>query len=251
MKKGVKITLIIGGLAVLGVGTGLAINAVKKKKKREEEERKKREKERKELQQQIENLEGTQSSSNDDCAKDVIAPLRNMNKDINNDYSEVNGVTLYPAQKSSNAIKGHKYASGYANIRNSPEVNNKTSVFDISNLIGKISSGKKIGTIIGESYDNQKPAHRWFKVKLSKKMEDCSGYTGGIFGCDEVDTGWVRADTVTFNPVKNPNCKSGFDGGYGKMVKRYKPVGVGVEVAPFYNWQLPTTNRFECGNVFD
>lgn len=203
MNKALKITLITVGLLAVGTSTYFIARAIRRKNEREEEEEKQKEENKKELEQAIDNLNSQSSngSANASCEQIFVKPDRNLNKDINNSFSDIKGVTLYPALKSSDPIKGHKYASGYTNIRNSAEVNNKTSSFDVSNLIGKVSSGSPIGKIVAESYDDQSPKHRWFKVLLAKKMEDCSGVTGGFFGCDEATVGYVRADTVSFKPI--------------------------------------------------
>lgn len=206
MNRGLKIALIVGGsLAVAGGATFFILKARRKQK-----EKKLDEKLALENQQALEQVSAgfettqsgtTQSGSSDgsvNCSPIYTEPKRNLDKDIINPLSEIKGKTIYPAQKSNDPFKGHNFASGYANIRNSAEANNKNGTFDYSNKIGKITSGNKIGTIVSETYDNHSPKHRWFKVKLAKKMEDCSGWTGGLFGCDEVTYGWVRADNVTF-----------------------------------------------------
>lgn len=199
MNKALKISLIVGGsLAVATVGVILGRKLyIKRKEKREEEERlAKQRKELEELQAGL-TVTSTGLGQSPDCSKkDRWIPKRNVNMDIINPFDEIKGATIYVAKKSDDPEKGHKYGLGYANIRNSPEVNTKTDTFDYSNKIYKEYG--KIGTIVGESYDNQDPKHRWFKVKLKKTYEDCSGWTGGLFGCDDVNYGWVRADNVTF-----------------------------------------------------
>jgi hypothetical protein len=202
MNRALKIGLIVtGGLAVAGVGTWLILKA-RNKKKEEDLDKKLADENKQQLEQISSGLGSTQSGNvqqiNANCNPQYLTPVRNLNKDVNNPYKEVKGKTIYPAKKSDDPFKGHPFASGYATIRNSAEVNNKNGTFDISNKVGTISGSSKIGTIVSEKYDNHDPKHRWFKVKLAKKMEDCSGYTGGFFGCDEVTYGWVRADNVTF-----------------------------------------------------
>ena len=225
MNRGLKISLIIGGVIVGGTGGYLAYRSIKKKKDAERDKKRLEEENKKELEESIAELGTTSSgststpSSTGKCQSKFIKPIRNMEMDINNRYSEIKGITLYPAQKSSDPSKGHNYAKGYTTLRNSAEVNTKSGTFDYSNKIGTVNNGSKIGTIIGEKYDNHSPNHRWFKVKLAEKSQDCSGWTGGIFGCDDVTTAWVRADTVTFNSQnKTPYacqieriCKGGTD----------------------------------------
>ena len=103
---------------------------------------------------------------------------------------------IRPAQKSTDPEKGHNYASGYAWLRTSPEVNNAQGYlidFNVHNKIMKVTGG--IGTVVAESWDNQNPAQRWFKVKYSGSK-----------------TGWVRSDNVTF---------TGYDKGYSTECHTY------------------------------
>ena len=199
MNKALKLSLIIGGSLVVA-GAGVIVGRklwIKRKQKKEEEERLAKQKQ--ELEQLQAGLTGTSTGvgTSPDCSKkDRWIPKRNVDQMIINPFNELKGTKIYVAQKSDDPEKGHKYGSGYANVRNSPEVNNKTGTFDISNKI--YTSDGLIGEILAESYDNQTPSMRWFKVKLWETKEDCSGYTGGIFGCDKVNYGWVRADNVTF-----------------------------------------------------
>lgn len=201
MNKALKISLIVGGsLVVAGAGflIGKKILANRRNKRDEEEALLKAKEELASLQAGL-NFQQTGLAESIDCSKkDRWIPQRDIKKDLSNPYSELKGIKLYVATKSSDPEKGHKYGLGYANVRNSAEVNNKTGTFDISNKIYKHTGSGYIGTVVSETYDNQNPKHRWFKVKLSKKREDCSGYTGGVFGCDDVYYGWVRGDNVTF-----------------------------------------------------
>lgn len=200
MNKALKLSLIIGGSLVVA-GAGVIVGRklwIKRKQKKEEEERIAKQKQ--ELEQLQAGLTGTSTGvgTSPDCSKkDRWIPKRNVDQMIINPYDELKNVGISVAQKSDDPEKGHRFGSGYANVRNSPEVNNKTGTFDISNKI--YTANGYIGYIIGESYDNQDPAMRWFKVKFSSAKEDCSGYTGGLFGCDKVWDGWVRADNVTFS----------------------------------------------------
>jgi hypothetical protein len=200
MNKGLKIGLIIGGsLAVAGAGffVGRKI-IVKRREKREEEDRLAKQKQ--DLETLQANLTGTSTGIgvSPDCSKkDRWIPNRNRNGEVINPYSELKNVALKVARKSSNPEEGSQYGLGYANVRNTPAVNNKTGTFDISNKIFKATG--YIGKVVSESYDNQSPSMRWFKVKFASAKEDCSGYTGGLFGCDKIWYGWVRADNVTFS----------------------------------------------------
>lgn len=233
MNKGLKIGLIVGGsLAVAGLGFFLGRKLwIKAREKREEEER--LNKQREELEQIQLGLSTTQTgtATSVDCSKkDRWIPKRNIDMDIINPFSEIKGITLYTAQKSDDPEKGHKYGSGYANVRNSPEVNTKTDTFDYSNQIYTHYSGA-IGTIVDEAYDNQNPKHRWFRVKLASPKEDCSGWTGGLFGltCDDVNYGWVRADNVTFTGKDtgwSTPCQTKFhcQGDYSKVTADVKKV---------------------------
>ena len=200
MNKKLKIGLIIGGsLAVAGVGffVGRKLVMKNKKKKEEEEELSKQKEELEQLQANLTTTSTGVGTSPDCSKKDRWIPNRNRNGAIINPYSEMKGVKLSVAQKSDNPEKGSKYGLGYANIRNSAEVNNKTGTLDYSNKIYKATG--VIGTVVSETYDNQSPSQRWFKVKLSSPKEDCSGLCGGwCGGCDKVYYGWVRADNVTF-----------------------------------------------------
>jgi hypothetical protein len=201
MNRTLKISLIIGGTLIVSGGLFLLGRRIVKKAKEKREEEKRLAEEREKLDELKEGLDNTSTGIgvSPDCSKkDRWIPKRNIDTDIINPFSELKGVKLYVASKSSNPEEGHSFAVGYANVRNSAEVNTKQSTFDISNLIYKHTGSASIGTVVAESYDNQDPKHRWFKIKFPAPKEDCSGYTGGIFGCDKVNYGWVRADTITF-----------------------------------------------------
>ena len=100
------------------------------------------------------------------------------------------------------------------------------------NLLGKVSVGSSIGTIVSETYDDLVPKMRWFKVKLTKKI-------------DGEQYGWVRADNVTFVPFTKK--KSSFD---GNMSEKYNTsYQLGAEVFPHSGWNL-YTNRAD-GDLFE
>ena len=222
MNKGIKITLIIvGSLAVAG---GITFGIIKnKRKKNEKKEELKKELENSQALEQIqEELESTQDTKKDD---DKIIPLRNLDKVINNSFKEIKGVKLFPAKKSNDPVQGHNFGEGFANIRETPEVNNAwTTFYDvIDNLLGKVSAGSSIGTIVSEQYDDMTPKMRWFKVKLSKAI-------------DGEQYGWVRGDNVTFQPIKKKSSKSKFEGDF---VQKYdNSYQLGADVFPHPNWMI-------------
>ena len=221
MNRGLKITLIvIGSLAVTG---GIVYGIVRKirKKKEQKEEIEKELQESQELEKLQEELESTQGSTD----TNKIIPIRNLDKVINNKFSEIKGVKLYPAKKSNDPIQGHSFAEGYTNVRETPEVNNSQGFSDLwqDNLLGKVSAGSSIGTIVSEQYDNMTPKMRWFKVKLTKKI-------------DGEQYGWVRGDNVTFQPINKKSSKSKFEGDF---VQKYdNSYQLGADVFPISNWMI-------------
>ena len=197
---------ILGGILVLGGASFFIYKNVKKSrdlKALKEEEKAQAE----QVAKLEENTQGTEST--DTKVGDKIVPVRNVDKAINNKFSDVRGVVLYPAKKSNNKIEGHPYALGYSNVRETPEVNTESAWYDpFDNLLGKVIAGQTIGKLVSERYDNLEPAMRWFLVKLNKPLNDWT-------------YGWVRADTVTFKPFVKK--KSGFSGFAGDdMVVKYK-----------------------------
>lgn len=222
MNKGLKITLIVvGSLAVAG---GITYGIIKnKRKKNEEKEKLKKELENSQALEQIqEGLESTQDTKKDD---DKIIPLRNLDKVINNSFKEIKGVKLFPAKKSNDPVQGHNFAEGFANIRETPAVDNSNEYLGLwgDNLLGKVSAGSSIGTIISEQYDDMTPKMRWFKVKLSKEI-------------DGEKYGWVRGDNVTFQPIKKKSSKSKFEGDF---VQKYdNSYQLGSDVFPHPNWMI-------------
>jgi hypothetical protein len=221
MNRGLKITLIIvGSLAVAG-GITYAIARTIRKKKEQKEEQEKELQESQQLEEINAGLDSQQPSQDN-----KITPLRNLDKVINNNFSEIRGVKIYPAQKSTDPIKGHPFAEGYAILRSTPEVNTKQAWWDfIDNEVGRVSTGSSIGTIKGEKYDDMTPKMRWFWVKLTKKI-------------GSREHAWVRGDVVTFKPfTKN---KSSFDGGF---VEKYdNSYQLGAQVFPHSNWMIGYPN---------
>ena len=216
MNRGLKITLIIvGSLAVAGGVTFAIVRSIRKKKEEEEAQKKELE-ETQQLEEINTNLESQQSTQQ----SNKVIPLRNLDKVLNNTFAEIRGVKLYPAKKSNDPAQGHPYAEGFANIRETPEVNNESAWYDpFDNLLGKVSAGSSIGTIYSEQYDNMTPKMRWFKVKLTKKL-------------DGEQYGWVRGDNVTFVPFTKK--KSSFEGDF---VQKYNnSYQLGADVFPHSNW---------------
>lgn len=222
MNRGLKITLIVVGSLALAGGITYAI-VVSVRKKREQKE--KQEKELQETEQLIEIKEGLESQQTTKPSQTTkITPKRNLDKGLNNSFNEINGVLLSPAIKSENPVEGHIYAEGFANIRETPEVNNAQGWFidfNKTNLLGKVKAGSSIGTIISEQYDELTPKMRWFRVKLTNKI-----------GNEQY--GWVRSDNVTFVPFTKK--KSSFDGSF---VEKYdNSYQLGAEVFPHSNWMI-------------
>ena len=218
MNRGLKITLIVvGSLAVAGGITYAIVRSIRKKQKEKEAQEK-------ELQetQKLEEI-NTGLDSQQSTVDNKISPIRNLDKVLNNSFNEIKGVKLYPAKKSNNPAQGHPYAEGFANIRETPEVNNESAWYDpFDNLLGKVNAGSSIGTIISEQYDDMTPKMRWFKVKLTKKI-------------DGEQYGWVRGDNVTFVPFDKKK-KSSFDGAF---VEQYdNSYQLGADVFPHSNWMM-------------
>jgi len=235
MNRGLKITLIVVGSLVVAGGVTLGIVMRSKKKKKQEKEVIKELEETKKLEEINKGLDSQQSTVVAPNVQTKIIPVRNLDKVINNSFAEIKGVTIYPASKSDNAESGHPYAEGFANVRSSAEVNNISAWYDpFDNLLGKISAGTPIGTIYSEQYDNMTPKMRWFKVKLTKKLD------GNQYG-------YVRGDNVTFKGFPKKGTKSSFG---GNMVEKYNTsYQLGAEVFPHSGWNL-YTNRAD-GDLFE
>jgi hypothetical protein len=221
MNKALKITLIVAGsLAVAGGVTFAIVRSVRKRKEQKEAQ----EKELQETQQLEEINTGLESQQT--ATDNKIAPVRNLDKVLNNSFSQIRGIKIYPAKKSTDPAQGHPYAEGFANIRETPEVNNAQGWYidaNVDNLLGKVSAGSSIGTIISEQYDDMTPKMRWFKVKLTKKI-------------DGKQYGWVRGDNVTFVPFTKKGAKSSFDGAF---VEKYdNSYQLGADVFPHPNWMV-------------
>jgi hypothetical protein len=218
MNRGLKITLIIvGSLAVAGGVTFAIVRSIRKKKKEKEAQKKELE-ETQQLEVINTGLDSQQSTKDDN-----VIPKRNLDNVLNNSFNEIKGVKIYPAKKSNDPAQGHPYGEGFANIRETPEVNNSQGLSDLwqDNLLGKVSAGSSIGTIYSEQYDDLTPKMRWFKVKLTKKL-------------DGLQYGWVRGDNVTFVPFKKK--KSSFEGDF---VQKYNNAyQLGADVFPHPNWMI-------------
>lgn len=213
------------GAVVLTTGVIVTVKIVKKRKRIAEE---------KKLQEQKENelsgiLQQSQSGQSQSAGQsDRVIPQRDaFTKSITNAFSDIKGKKLYPAKKTTDPTQGHPLALGYANLRETPEVNTESAWYDpFDNLIKKYSAGEEIGTIISEQYDDMNPKNRWFKVKMSKPC--C-----GVFS--DYTVGWVRSDNVVFRPFTKG--KSSFD---GRMIKKYDTsYPLGADVFPHSNWMQP------------
>lgn len=114
-----------------------------------------------------------------------VVPIFNEENELANDISQLRGKVLYPKRK---------YLGGwdYTNVRSSAEVNTDTGWLDPSdNLLTTIDAGTPIGTVDSDTTAIlNEHGYRWFKVNLIKGV----GFWGSIF------QGFVRADTVTFQP---------------------------------------------------
>jgi len=241
-----KKALIIGGgilvLAGIGVATGIILSKRKKKKDCEVSGGKffvkeinpitgkkgvcKKEDVEDDSGADTETGTGTGAGAGEDTGTgsgtNIISPTRNpVTKDINNSLQDIIGVTLFPAINSTNPEQGHNNAEGFINVRTSAEVNTR-------NLLERIDYPTPVGEVIGETYDNMSPKHRWFKVKLTKPK------TTYYFFIPKTHTeGWVRADYVSFR--KTTKKTSSFVG-----VQRYdNSYQLGASVFPHSNWMLP------------
>jgi hypothetical protein len=183
---------------------------------------------------------GTGTGTGAGSGTNFIIPNRNpVTRDIINPLREIMGATLYPAINSTDAVKGHNKAEGFVNVRSSAEVN--TGV--INNGIERIDYPTPIGKVIGETYDDMSPKHRWFKVKLAKP------HTTYYFFIPKTHTeGWVRADNVSF---RKRQWKTSSILGLEKYDNSYQ---LGASVFPHSNWMLPNYSsaegtQFECNDV--
>lgn len=226
MERKLKITLIIvGSLAVAG-GITLGIRQLINNKKNRKLALEKELADIQKLEEINAGLSGQATTTTTTTTNNIISPIRNLDKVLNNPFSDIKGVLIYPAKKSNDPAQGHPYAEGFANIRETPEVNNAQGFFmdaNIDNLLGKVSAGSSIGTILSEQYDDLTPKMRWFKVKLTTKL-------------DGEQNGWVRGDNVTFVPFKKKSAKSSFDGAF---VEQYdNSYQLGADVFPHSNWMM-------------
>ncbi len=230
-RKKVIIWSVVGVVSALAI-TFTIIGIRKSIRKKKDEEAKKDEEEINalKLEESSKQSEGQQEVAKKD---NTVTPSRDINRALNNNYKDLVGRVLYPAQKSSNAVEGHLGAVGYANVRTSPEVNNSQGIWDAwsDNFIVKIDAGKPIGTVLAEQNDSMSPPIRWFKVKLSNP---CCGYIS------DYTEGWVRGDTVTFKPYKKSASFEGEDAFVEKYNTSYP---LGSDVFPHPNWMLPNSQE--------
>ena len=152
MERKLKITLIIvSSLAVAG-GITLAIRQLIINKNKRKLALLKELADIQKLEELNAGLSG-QATTTTTTSNTTISPIRNLDKVLNNPFSDIKGVLIYPAKKSNDPAQGHPYAEGFANIRETPEVNNEQGwIYDlnIDNLLGKVSAGSSIGTILSE-----------------------------------------------------------------------------------------------------
>jgi hypothetical protein len=230
-KKKVIIWSIVGVVGAVGLAlTGVAIGKKIKKKKAKEKAKKKEDENLAKLEISQKQSEGQQAVT----SSGTVTPSRDINRALNNNFAELKGVTLYPAQKSSSPAEGHLGAEGFANVRTSAEVNNSQGLWDAyqTNLLYTVKTGEKIGTVIAEKSDGMSPPIRWFQVKLAKPYD-------GWFG--DYTEGWVRGDAVTFKPYKK--AKSSFEGDE-QFVEHYDTsYPLGADVFPHPNWMLPNSEE--------
>lgn len=218
-----NILIATASIAVVTGAFFLIRSRVRKKQALLEEERLNqiREEQNTSLNAQLENQQSGETITNtsNGGSKITVSPVRNYNGEVINKYHEIMGRTLYPSQKSTNPSTGHKNALGYTNLRTSPEVNNISEWYDTkTNYLGRINTGKKIGIVVGEQYDDFDPKMRWFRVKLFTpiKLEADSSvsFTSTVLNwfAEPLKYAWVRADNVTFKPYEKTEKKSSFDG---------------------------------------
>lgn len=198
MEKNKKIALIIGGIALLGTGIGLAIYFSNQKRKEEEEAKELEEALAKDRSANSPIPQGNsaptgwdaivavgQNNTSNPTISDRVTPTFNRENELSNPYSEIKGQILYPK------AKGENGGFGFANIRTSAEVNNDRGWWDFSdNFLTKISAGTPIGKVVSEvtgTFNGY--GYRWFKVWLMHKV--------GFWGTTH---GYVRGDNVTFKP---------------------------------------------------
>lgn len=247
-----KTLLMVGGgiliLGTLGVVTGIALSKRKKKKQCEESggvyfakeinpiTGKKGVCKKEGVGEDSSTGIGVETGTDIEIDSDFIIPYRNpFTRDIINPLNEIMGATLYPAINSTDAVTGHNKALGFVNVRSSAEVN--TGI--VNNGIERIDYPTPIGKVIGETYDDMSPKHRWFKVKLAKP------HTTYNFLIPKTHTeGWVRADNVSF---RKRQWKTSSILGLQKYDTSYQ---LGASVFPHSNWMLPNYSSAD-GSKFE
>lgn len=181
MDRQVKIILIIAGSVVVATGIGFGIYFLVKKNS---EDNTGAEDELNPYVSGGANTGGieTPSGTGNTGYMPLISPSFNSEGELSNSMVQLKGRILYPKTKADGG-------ADYANVRSSAEVNTDQGWWDTGNKITTIYKGSGIGKVLSETTSvlNGYP-YRWFKVKLNASV---GGYTEG----------YVRADTVTFNPV--------------------------------------------------
>jgi hypothetical protein len=223
MDKGLKISLIVLGVASVVGATTLILIGVKNKKDEEREKRLRETESSKELK------ESTQTEASGESIKGYVTPTRNRNGEIVNPFSEVVGRVLYPSADSNDPSLGFVGGQNKATLRTSAEVNTGTWNNQITTYTGRTP----IGTVISTETDNLNPPMRWFKVKMSKP---CCGIIS------DYTEGYVRADVVTFNKYKKSSSVQ------GDMIERYDTNLLGADVFPHSNWMLPKGQNYSGAN---
>jgi hypothetical protein len=179
------IFLIVGSVLILGA-IGVGIYLLTKPKAKDDDPAKKKDDDKKdgENDDPEETITPPKVPTSTPSIPGKVSPTFNGENELSNPYPQLKDRVLYPKRK---AMGGWDYT----NVRSSPEVNTESAWYDpFDNLLTTINAGIPIGKVIGEEagvYNNY--SYRWFKVKLIKQV-----------GFWNMDTGFVRGDTVTFAP---------------------------------------------------
>ncbi len=187
MKDKTKYIILIAGSVILlgAIGFGIYLHFSNKDKDKEKENPTEKDKEKDGGKQDPPQANNAPPVQVYEPPSNKVSPKYNVEGELTNPLAEIKGKTLYPKRKEAGGF-------GYANIRSSVEVNTDRGWWDFSdNLLTTINSGIPIGTVTGEEaglFNDY--SYRWFKVKLIKPV----GFWGNTY------EGFVRADTVTFQP---------------------------------------------------